>query len=79
MGRVGKGQGARNMMQQNFWKPLQLMHNRPRSKGRQGGRQPCIGQLLAAKAGRGKEGQTYHFCRTKTMYIEEGQQQELFR
>lgn len=67
------------MMQQNFWKPLQLMHDRPRSKGREGGGQPCNGQLLAGKAGRGKESQTYHFCRWKTTHIEGGQQQELFR
>lgn len=54
-------------MLQNFQEPLQLIHNKLRSKGREGGkktvRQPCKGQLLARKAERGKGNQAHQFCR----------------
>lgn len=67
-------------MLQNFQKPLQLIHNKPRSEGREGGkktvRQPCNKQLLARKAERGKGGS---FASEKEVYMQRGQQQELLR
>lgn len=40
-----KGKELRNMMLQNFQKPLQLINNKARSKGREGGKEYCEATL----------------------------------